>query len=599
MKHNIPSATVDARRPQPLPKRLQRPGWQFGLSSLLWLAAQAQAALPVGTTPGGPTECSNKTTLNVKTSATQVNHGQSVTVTWVMNTPPECMGEDLYPKLNGLAVDYSGSRTSVMVRDQHYSLQLFTSPVAGARPVKSAGASVKVLYPYLLRIDPNTPKPVDSLLGVLSANNANPTQIVELCAVDLDLSRNSNIVIGDNRTLRAAPNCARGARSHGPRIFVSDRRSWDKPLLVVRGDNVDISGFRLEGPSPDIASDRDNNLEVAIQVWPQASSTALRSVNVSNMEIWKWSGAGISIIDNADATPRGRMGQQNVGAVRVANNYIHHNRHTDGFGYGVVVGVGGYALIEHNVFDQNRHAIAGDSGNGRGDWSGYTIQENLILAGGGVHCAVQGVACWQTHQIDMHGDKDLPANPFCCGTAGETLLITRNTILYTGGLRLLSSTGPQLNVWDAGLAIKVRGNPADRAVIDGNVFRHTSRDAAMQQNGNGIWPLAQISKPLTVLANNVYGADPMASLGQCDFVGDGKLDAFMATGVTWWAKSPVTQQWRFLNAMPGELSQLMLYDLSGDGRCDVVIKPARSYLPPTHYSSGGTSGWLPYLPVAQ
>ena len=72
-------------------------------------------------------------------------------------------------------------------------------------------------------------------------------------------------------------------------------------------------------------------------------------------------------------------------------------------------------MIEQNVFDENRHAIAGGShntGGGGGDYSGYTARDNLILPGGGLHC-LEGVLgglllwrfnCSQTHQIDMHGD---------------------------------------------------------------------------------------------------------------------------------------------------------------------------------------------------
>ena len=49
----------------------------------------------------------------------------------------------------------------------------------------------------------------------------------------------------------------------------------------------------------------------------------------------------------------------NVGVVRIRNNYFHHNRHGDGYGYEVAVTNGSYALIERNVFDENRHAIMG------------------------------------------------------------------------------------------------------------------------------------------------------------------------------------------------------------------------------------------------
>src|SRR5690606_4352326 len=123
-----------------------------------------------------------------------------------------------------------------------------------------------------------------------------------------------------------------------------------------------------------------------------------------------------------------------------------------GEGYGVAVTDGGYATIEQNVFDENRHAIAGGSRHDDAlDYSGYTLRDNLILEGGGKHCldragtggliggfvgglvggliggliggapgaalgaaagaglggvigSLAGSLCFQTHQVDMHGD---------------------------------------------------------------------------------------------------------------------------------------------------------------------------------------------------
>src|SRR5262249_51715939 len=228
-----------------------------------------------------------------------------------------------------------------------------------------------------------------------------------------------------------------------------------------------------------------------------------------------------------------------------------------GDGYGVEVAAGAYATIEQNVFDENRHAIAGGSRNDDAlDYSGYTARDNLILEGGGLHCLdnagtggliggivggiIGGVAgflvggpggaalgatagamiggvigsfvgsmCWHTHQIDMHGDSNRwpGSHNWLCGTAGETMLIERNTILYTKGL-----------------AIKIRGNPADKAVVDGNVFKHKSRGDAIGQNGScGFWG-DNISKPIDVRPNNQFNVNPITELGSGDYFGDGQQD---------------------------------------------------------------------------
>src|SRR5262249_45944819 len=121
-------------------------------------------------------------------------------------------------------------------------------------------------------------------------------------------------------------------------------------------------------------------------------------VEISNMEIFHWDFAGVEVLDvHAPSSALGRLWNTNVGAVHIVNNFIHDNRN-EHIGYGVVVGQGAYALIERNVFNQNRHAIAGDSHDATArDFSGYTARDNLILPEGGRHCDWYG--CKQTHII--------------------------------------------------------------------------------------------------------------------------------------------------------------------------------------------------------
>jgi hypothetical protein len=303
------------------------------------------------------------------------------------------------------------------------------------------------------------------------------------------------------------------------------------------------------------------------------------------MDIFHWAGAGIDVFDNTAEAERGRLLNTNPTAVRIENSFIHSNRQY-GLGYGAAVSGGAYAFIAHNVFDVNRHAIAGDSVNKNNkDFSGYTARENLILSGGGLHCKVVGhqpVFCWRTHQIDMHGTEDgklgvdEPAE-HCCGIAGETILIERNTILYA----------PDTVLPIDGHAIKIRGNPTDKAVVDGNVFKHKSRSDAIAQNGNSGFG-DNITNPIDVRGNNIFGSDPSTELGRCDFVGDGQQDEFMATGVTWWARSPVTGQWRYLNTRPERFPDIELGDVNHDGKCDVFQRR------PSMWSNNGTGPWQPF-----
>jgi hypothetical protein len=182
----------------------------------------------------------------------------------------------------------------------------------------------------------------------------------------------------------------------------------------------------------------------------------------------------------------------------------------------------------------------------------------------------------------MHGDGDAgdpDSHSHLCGTAGETIIVQRNTILYAKGT-----------------AVKIRGNPADKAVLDGNVFKNGKKNASWGPI-NYFWPGAidqtddcngNITKPIEVRPNNVFGRDPMATMAKCNF-GSGGQDSFMTSGVNWWAKSAVTGQWYYLNTMPEILPNLHVGDLDGDGICDVAreINPRQQY-----YSKSGRTPWM-------
>lgn len=533
-----------------------------------------------------PSACISEATLQLSATPAEITLGESSVVRWSVGIPPRCSGMQI--QLNGSTVPASGSRSFSPGAPSIFTLKASIRR-SGAYQQRTTTTNVRVFYPERVVINAGTAAPVAVLLGALASTNYR--QIIELCGVSLDLTGRTSIVISDRRSLIASPACARGPRSFGPRIFVTDAARGRRPLFVVTGDSVLISGFRLQGPTSGIAS--GDNKEKGIVIAPVAGAGPIRSIEVSNMEIFNWAGLGVQVVDNVELAERGRLFNTNESAVRIVNNFFHHNRHTQE-GYGAEVSAGGYALIARNVFDENRHGIAGGSKNKTNnlDYSGYTARENLILSGGGLACSHGVIAritapdewfrrrCWQTHQIDMHGDQNewYSDSNWQCGTAGETMIIQRNTVLY--------SKGP---------AIKIRGNPADKAVVDGNVFRG-SRGDAIKQNGGCGWG-DNITVPIDVRPNNVFGADPMSELGKCDFAGDGRLDDFMATGVTWWARSPATGHWRYLNTMPERLSQISLERVDGDAICDVTPRRARPEMVPRTYSKSGTGPWASVLVI--
>ena len=562
----------------------------LGVIGILTTVTASRGQLP-SSDPGSdrePPRCIAEADIQITANPSEIAAGQSSIVSWSVSLPQGCASVRV--RLNNENVPRNGNRTVNPSQRTTYLLTI-SQTQSGVFAQRSDQTRISVKYPERVVIDPSTANPVQVLMGALQSGNVK----IELCNVELDLTGKS-LKIEDDTWLVALGDCARGPTRPGPRIFVTDHRTQSKPLFEIRGDRVRVSGFRLEGPSPEAIYQSDDRLERAILISPydgvdetQPDGTVecvpkpILNVEVSNMDIFHWSGAAIDVRDSSKCGERGRLGRTNVGAIHIFDNFIHNNRHGDGNGYGVEVGSGAYALIERNVFDLNRHAIAGGSREGN-DFSGYTLRENLILSEGGRHCSGHWYwpFCWQTHQVDMHGDK----NGYffglfyshCCGTAGETILIERNTILY-----------------DKGNAIKIRGNPVDKAVADSNVFQHPEKDAIAQNGEPGI-TINNPTNPI-IKINIVFGAKPMEQLGTCDFEPDGKLDKFMATGVTWWAQSGETGQWRYLNTMPQVLSQLQLGDFDNDGKCDVGLGPANPAIPPTKYSKSGTGPWVAVIAV--
>ena len=115
-----------------------------------------------------------------------------------------------------------------------------------------------------------------------------------------------------------------------------------RPMITTGGDSVTITGLRLRGPSPDIL-DHDTRRGFANAIRSRHSD-----MTVSNCEIWAWNKWAIWLYYSKNAW--------------IHHNYIHH---TTLAGYGYLVWCGGmgnekgsFALIEGNLFETGRHAIA-------------------------------------------------------------------------------------------------------------------------------------------------------------------------------------------------------------------------------------------------
>jgi hypothetical protein len=118
------------------------------------------------------------------------------------------------------------------------------------------------------------------------------------------------------------------------------------------------------------------------------------------------------------------------------------------------------SLIEQNLFDFNRHSIAGTGRPG----CGYEARHNVELGTSLSHC------------FDMHGGRDRQDGT---DVAGTTILIHHNTF-----------RAPETPV-------VIRGVPDDKCDVYENWFpRHETPDKAVRASAN------------TQVRDNAYGADP-------------------------------------------------------------------------------------------
>ena len=167
--------------------------------------------------------------------------------------------------------------------------------------------------------------------------------------------------------------------------------------MMIAGNNTRLTGLIIEGEMyPEDYGNKSGE---------QSESGYLVGLKINNK-------SGV-IVDNCEG--RGfawsfvsSQGCPLVGRPNIHHNYIHHCQ-ARGEGYGINV-YGGYALVEANIFDYNRHSITGAG------WAGesYEFRNNLHLG--------HGHAIGAFH-VDVHQDEKGGA------FAGQEYYIRNNTVL--------------------------------------------------------------------------------------------------------------------------------------------------------------------------
>ena len=294
-------------------------------------------------------------------------------------------------------------------------------------------------YTRIVTEGDHTVTSIDELVAALA--KAQPGEVVYLDpAGDYDcttLVYAEQFVIGIPEGVTLASN--RGVNGSRGAVIYCDNFAT-RPLIRALGTSVRLTGIYLRGPDPKRRLEhhkRSFNAErgdskVQHQYYykfpvSEGIDTKFSGMEVDNCEVSGWSHAGIHISDGRDH--------------HIHHCYIHHNQ-MNGLGYGVSHGYGTEAvsLIEYNVFDANRHSIAGTGKPG----NAYEAANNVELGVSLSHC------------FDMHGGSDRGDGT---NIAGDWMKVHHNT--FRAPVR----------------AIHVRGVPQQEAEFHHNWFYQTEPGA--------------------------------------------------------------------------------------------------------------------------
>lgn len=327
--------------------------------------------------------------------------------------------------------------------------------VYGAKPGKSGPIGGKKGYANIVTMGDYIVKDLNALLNALSKAQAG--QVVFIPGeTEIDLTARvyieqlvlkvpGGVTLAGNR----GENCSKGA------LLVSD--ALKTPIMIrATGPDVRITGLRIRGPNPKryighhsraFGDDGEGRKYYYKLPTSEGIMTNHSRLEVDNCEISGFSQAGIYL----------NKGQGH----HIHHNFIHHCQY-NGLGYGVWHKTAS-SLIEYNLFNWNRHSIAGSGRPG----SSYVARHNVELGISLRHC------------FDMHGGRDRRDGTKIAGTSIE---IYNNTFF-----------SPKIPV-------VIRGVPEEKCEVYRNWFpKHSQARQAVHSSAK------------TRVFDNVYGEKPEAA----------------------------------------------------------------------------------------
>lgn len=244
-----------------------------------------------------------------------------------------------------------------------------------------------------------TAKDLDELLDALSTARAG--QIIFIPA-EIEIDCTARVYIEKLVLEVPAGVTLAGTRGQGDSLgalLCSD--ALKTPTLIrAAGPGVRITGLRIRGPNPKRYLDHQRRASGGKRgsdyyyKFPTSNgiATAFPRLEIDNCEISAFSHAGVRL----------QRGDEHL----IHHCFIHHCQQA-GLGYGIAHDTAS-SIIERNLFDSNRHSIAGT---GRPGCS-YEARHNVELGTSLSHC------------FDMHGGRDRKDGTHIAGTR---ILIHHNT----------------------------------------------------------------------------------------------------------------------------------------------------------------------------
>ena len=213
------------------------------------------------------------------------------------------------------------------------------------------------------------------------------------------------------------------------------------PVMIrAAGPDVRITGLRIQGPNPKRYLDHHGRSfregaagHEYYYKFPTSNgiTTKYPRLEVDNCEISGFSHAGVYLVT--------------AGGHHIHHNHIHHCQY-QGLGYGICHNTAS-SVIEQNLFNWNRHSIAGTGRPG----NSYVARHNVELGESLSHC------------FDMHGGRDRKDGTNIAGTSID---------IYNNTFRAEQTP------------VVIRGVPEQKCEVHHNWFtKHSDAGQAVRSSG--------------------------------------------------------------------------------------------------------------------